>query len=292
MIRLTTVYWQTTFLDGSRFRGRLPCLLCKHARRRKTLEEWEVICGQCRALSQDEVEVLYWNQEHDPDRVVIAPNILRYSRMNSDVRYVSALECLRAWEVGRGGAVLDIGCGISGQAKMFCEYRYVGADINTTRLGYGARTNPWARYTSQDVTNLGFAAHAFEAVLCLEVMEHLPPGERPALAQELLRVLRPGGLLVLTTPDGRVTPAKRIFGTKCERSHERELEPGEVETLLTDAGARVIERHRVANLVQPAGTLGTVLAHLVADRPAWRERLAGWWARAGYQTLLYTATRS
>jgi len=142
------------------------------------------------------------------------------------------------------------------------------------------------------VTSLGFAANAFDAVLCLEVVEHLPPPQHAGVMRELLRVLRPEGLLVLSTPDGHMTAAKRLFGAKCERSHERELARVEVEALLVGAGARVVECIPIDNLVQPAGRLGAALAHLVADRPRWRDRLAGIWARAGYRTLLYAATRS
>ena len=292
MIRPTKLYWQLTFLDGSRFRGRLPCLVCRHARRRKTQQEWRTICGRCRGLSEEEVKLLYWNQEGDPDRVVVPPNIFRQSRMNSDARYALALQCLRAWHLPSEARILDVGCGISAQAEMFHGFRYVGADVNTPRLGYGARAHPGARYASQDVTMLGFAPNVFDAVVCLEVVEHLPPAARPAFARELLRVLRPGGLLVLTTPDGRMTAAKRVFGAKCERSHESELAPAEVQTLLAAAGGRVIEWRAVPNLVQPAGPLAVVLAHLVADRPAWRDRLAQYWARAGYRTLMYTVTHS
>jgi len=174
---------------------------------------------------------------------------------------------------------------------MLREFAYVGADINTSRLGFGSRHHRWARYAAQSVTDLAFANNAFDAVLCLEVVEHVPPPQHPGLVRELLRVLRPGGLLALTTPDGRMTAAKRIFGTKCERSHDRELTRTEVEELLLTAGARVIECTPVSGLIQPASKLAAVLSHLVADRPSWRERLARVWARAGYRTLLYAATR-
>ncbi len=243
-------------------------------------------------MSEEEVTLLYWNQEGDPDRVVVPPNMLRQSRINADARYALALECLRAWPLPGGARILDVGCGIAAQAGMFRGFRYVGADVNTARLGYGARVHPGARYVSQDVTRLGFAPGSFHAVVCLEVVEHLTPAARPAFARELLRVLRPGGLLVLSTPDGRMTAAKRVFGAKCERSHESELPPAAVETLLTAAGGRVIACQAIPNLVQPAGPLGVVLAQLMADRPPWRDRLARCWDRAGYRTLMYSVTRS
>ena len=270
----------------------MPCLFCRYAYRRKTREEWQSICGDCRRLSAEEIEILCWNQESDPDRVVVPPSMFRSSRANADARYALALESLRAWPIAAGARVLDVGCGISSQADMFREFRYVGADVNKPRLGFGARGHRWAGYAAHDLRDLGFAEKLFDAILCLEVIEHLPPVDRPSLARELVRVLRPGGLLVLSTPDGRRTFGKLVLGLKCERSHEREMTQSEVAALFHDAGARLITCHQIENLVLPAGKLGAVLAHLVADRPLLRRTLSRWSARTGYRTLLYTATRA
>lgn len=54
----------------------------------------------------------------------------------------------------------------------------------------------WLR--SEDVTALSFGAGAFDAVVSLDVLEHVPDYRR-ALA-EFARVLRPGGVLVFTVP--------------------------------------------------------------------------------------------
>lgn len=289
---LTAVYRRAPLIDGSRFQGQLPCLFCRHAFRRKQREEWRSLCGHCRGLTDEELEVLWWTQESDPDRVAVPPSIFRSSRANSDVRYALAIECLRAWRVESGARVLDIGCGISSQAEMFREFRYVGADINIPRLGFGARAHPWANYAAHDLRHLGFASKEFDAILCLEVIEHLPAVERTSLAQELVRVLRPGGLLILSTPDGRRTMAKLIFGEKCERSHEHEMTQAEITELFQRAGAAILGCREVAHLVLPYGKMGAILSHLVADRPRLRGFLARWSSRAGYRTLLYTATRS
>jgi SAM-dependent methyltransferase len=46
---------------------------------------------------------------------------------------------------------------------------------------------------------LPFADASFDAVICSEVLEHVP--DDLAIFQELTRVLRPGGTLILGTPD-------------------------------------------------------------------------------------------
>ena len=58
---------------------------------------------------------------------------------------------------------------------------------------------PWATIAMANA--LPFAANHFDAVVCLEVIEHVPVPDRSAAASELLRVTRPGGLVVIATPN-------------------------------------------------------------------------------------------
>ncbi len=61
------------------------------------------------------------------------------------------------------------------------------------------------RYTVADVTRgLPFPDHTFDKVLYLEVMEHLPRGTEVLALREIRRVLRPGGMLVMSTPNWHV----------------------------------------------------------------------------------------
>ena len=48
--------------------------------------------------------------------------------------------------------------------------------------------------------HLPFAADYFEAVTLLAVVEHLNPDSMALLFREACRVLKPGGIVVLTTP--------------------------------------------------------------------------------------------
>jgi SAM-dependent methyltransferase len=183
-----------------------------------------------------------------------------------------------------------MGCGISAQAELFAGFRYVGADLNRPRLGRGRRDHPWARYAVQDITRMGWTDGAFDAILCLEVIEHLPIPARPALVRELFRVLRPGGALVLSTPSGQVTPWKRVLGRKCERSHEPELARAEVSALVAQAGGAIRLIETVDNLILPAGRVSAGLAHLIADKERVRRGMQRLARAAGYETLLYLIT--
>jgi SAM-dependent methyltransferase len=93
------------------------------------------------------------------------------------------------------GRILDIGC-----ADRWIEQRlphgsdYIGLDyLATGKRMYGARPDLFA-----DASQLPLADASVDTVVILEVMEHL---RRPREAlQEIVRVLRPAGRLLLTMP--------------------------------------------------------------------------------------------
>ena len=111
-----------------------------------------------------------------------------------------------------GQRLLDIGCG---SGRHTCEaYRLkgviaVGADLNIAdlkqareRLEFHDRLGEhgggcWCLSTA-DVRRLPFPDAYFHAVICSEVMEHIPEHHRAA--DELVRVLKPGGHLVVSVP--------------------------------------------------------------------------------------------
>jgi SAM-dependent methyltransferase len=47
---------------------------------------------------------------------------------------------------------------------------------------------------------LPFPDESFDTVVCWEVLEHIPPDSEPTAFREIHRVLRPGGVLYLSTP--------------------------------------------------------------------------------------------
>ncbi|MBS0461925.1 MAG: class I SAM-dependent methyltransferase [Proteobacteria bacterium] len=93
------------------------------------------------------------------------------------------------------GRVLDIGCA-DGWAKQALsgQCQYVGLDYPTTAQGiYGTRPDVFA-----DGARLPFLDDSFDSVLLLEVLEHVAqPG---AVLTEIRRVLKPGGVLLLSMP--------------------------------------------------------------------------------------------
>ncbi len=115
---------------------------------------------------------------------------------------------LRLSDLQEDGLTLDV-CARTGKGSIFFyEQGKVGkvvcADVSF-RMGEicrqrlrEARVPEWMWVPLDDYV-LPFREGAFETVLCFETVEHFPQPER--LIEELGRVTRPGGGLVLTTPN-------------------------------------------------------------------------------------------
>jgi len=93
----------------------------------------------------------------------------------------------------------DIGCG-SGRLLTDLD-RPVGVDIRADKLRFmRPRVKRGAALVQADGMALPFADAVFDAVISSEIIEHIPD-ENGRHIDECLRVLKPGGILVLGTPD-------------------------------------------------------------------------------------------
>jgi ubiquinone/menaquinone biosynthesis C-methylase UbiE len=117
-----------------------------------------------------------------------------------------------------GPRVLDVAGGTSRLARTLLPQIAFDGDVTTLDLSAAMLRQgrphlaAWPERTAcvqAPAGALPFAAETFEAVTCLEALEFLPDA-RAALA-ECLRVLRPGGVLVVTNRiglDARLMPGK------------------------------------------------------------------------------------
>ena len=129
----------------------------------------------------------------------------------------NALSLIEANVPDHEAPVLDMGCFNSEILYALHElgYRRVhGCDLNPL-----CRWMPyWHRidYREADLTRTPYPDHEFAAITCLSVVEHGVPLD--ALAQEVARLLRPGGLFVFTTDfdatgsPHEISPEFRVFG--------------------------------------------------------------------------------
>ena len=98
------------------------------------------------------------------------------------------------------GQVLDAGCG-DGESVLDAltdERPVAGLDFSWAQANRANGVAP-GRVVQGDMTALPFAADTFAAVTAFYSIIHVPAAETPAVYEEFARVLRPGGVALVTT---------------------------------------------------------------------------------------------
>lgn len=120
-------------------------------------------------------------------------------RMHERYRFASAY--------ADGKDVLDVACGTGwGWPDLGTPRSVTGIDVSSEALREGRRLGFIRRAAAAEMERLPFPSASFDVITCLEAIEHIPARAASAFLSECCRVLRPGGILVLSTPlrhDGR-----------------------------------------------------------------------------------------
>ena len=118
-----------------------------------------------------------------------------------------------------GSRVLDVGCGIGGSARILARdygLNVLGISISPAQVERATQLTPSGlscRFQVMDALDLQLPDQSFDAVWSVEAGPHMPNKQR--YADELLRVMRPGGLLAVADwnrrdpSDGGMTRTER-----------------------------------------------------------------------------------
>lgn len=103
---------------------------------------------------------------------------------------------------------MDFGCGIGNMsanlAASLHHSRVLGLDLNKLGIDIGLKRfrAPNLELVHGDALDMQFTGQ-FDFVFCIEVLEHVQAQDHDKLIEAAFNVLRPGGLLFLTTPNAR-----------------------------------------------------------------------------------------
>jgi 2-polyprenyl-3-methyl-5-hydroxy-6-metoxy-1,4-benzoquinol methylase len=155
-----------------------------------------------------------------------------------------------------GAAVLEVGvgCGLFTQFLSGKAAKVTAVDINQSFLD-GVGDLPGVTTTFGDATS-DLGLRDFDVGLSSEVIEHVPPARSGAMLKEFFRALKPGGVLVLTTPQSfstleltarllRFPPvlalARRIYGSADDLGHINLMTRGTLQKQIAAAGFEIVE---------------------------------------------------
>lgn len=100
-----------------------------------------------------------------------------------------------------GTTVLDVGCGIGGSSRILARdygFAVTGITISPQQVKRAQQLTPEnlnARFLVDDAMALSFPDASFDVVWSIEAGPHMP--DKAGFAKELIRVLKPGGVLVV-----------------------------------------------------------------------------------------------
>jgi SAM-dependent methyltransferase len=179
---------------------------------------------------------------------------------------------------GKGGRLLDVGCGPGFLVKMAAERGFdsCGVELNREAARYGQESHG-LEILPTDLKGAGFPDGHFEVVVLSQVLEHITA---PAtLLAEIRRVLSPGGVLVVDSPNmgGLLVP---LWGARWSgfqpQWHVWQFTPRTLGALLEREGFEVLEstcrqsihvgkpNHALKRLVlAPAYRAGEAFAELI-----------------------------
>jgi SAM-dependent methyltransferase len=172
-----------------------------------------------------------------------------------------------------GRDVLEAGCGEGYGADLIADVarRVIGLDYDESAVAHVKARYPRVEMLHGNLASLPLPDGAVDVVVNFQVIEHL--WDQAQFVAECRRVLRPGGVLLMSTPNritfspGRDTPINPF--------HTRELNAAELTDLLTSGGFTVesmlgiFHGRRLAELDARHGgsIIDAQVARAVADAP-------------------------
>jgi 2-polyprenyl-3-methyl-5-hydroxy-6-metoxy-1,4-benzoquinol methylase len=204
----------------------------------------------------DELRAYYESRAGELDELALTyEHPEPYKRFFYGTRFQAVLSAL---DPQAGDEILDLGCGSGLYTRVLAERgaTVTATEFAPTSLALAKRNVGWSGkgvdFRLEDAQALSLPGERFDKVLLTEVIEHIPHPNR-AIA-EAARVLRPGGVLAVSTPS-RFSPLNLAYDLKRRvrrygfNEHLHEFTPAAFRRLLE--GRFEVERFEFANYLLP-----------------------------------------
>ncbi|MDJ0705134.1 MAG: methyltransferase domain-containing protein [Leptolyngbyaceae cyanobacterium MO_188.B28] len=150
--------------------------------------------------TEDGILEFYWGEHIHLGHYGLPPRRKKFLKAKED--FVYEMVCWGGLDrLSKGSTVLDVGCGIGGSSRILAEkygFSVVGVTISPQQVQRAQELTSIdldAKFMVNDAMALSFPDESFDVVWSVEAGPHMP--DKSVFARELLRVLKPGGVLVV-----------------------------------------------------------------------------------------------
>jgi len=150
----------------------------------------------------------------------------------------------------KGSTVLDVATGTGQQAFAFAKrgYNVIGVDLTESMLEIARRDNKdgYVKFEAADATHLRFEANSFDVSCVSFALHDMPPNIREKVLQEMVRITKPDGIMVIVDYDlphnkiGRALIYRLI--TLYEGEYYKQFIASDLDSLLRKTRVEVVER--------------------------------------------------
>ncbi len=106
--------------------------------------------------------------------------------------------------VPTAGHILDLGCAAGRDTRHFASkgYTVTGVDLSEKLLAIARTKSPDIDFRQEDIRDLHFPQHSFDAIYAAAVLLHLQREEIVPVLKNLYTFLKPGGLIYIQVKEG------------------------------------------------------------------------------------------
>jgi 2-polyprenyl-3-methyl-5-hydroxy-6-metoxy-1,4-benzoquinol methylase len=151
--------------------------------------------------------------------------------------------------LGNYAALLDVGCGPGSFISLLDpEKTAVGIDLDPGQIAYANKTYGTKKHCflrQKAEARFPFKDESFDVITIIEVIEHITRDQAFRMLNEARRVLKPGGRVILSTPNyAGLWPVLELIVNKVssvsyEEQHISHYTPGKLEAFLSSFGYKV-----------------------------------------------------
>lgn len=151
----------------------------------------------------------YWTEKFEE----VLPQVSLEAIRSRD-EYIAMLPYLKS--LPAGATIIDGGCGRGEWTITLSRdgYNVIGLDVSETLIGRLKASHPEQVFVRGDLRETGLQSASVDMLFSWGAFEHFEVGLKPCL-RESMRVLKPGGWLLITVP---------YANTRIQKTHESKLE--------------------------------------------------------------------